>query len=345
MASSRQPPPDLFHWPFPSGDSGAAATTRRVVLTYQRRGGRVTSLDVDVRTTAIARVRMTVDAHSTELLLKLERTNPSGSIKDRTARGLLADLDDRGLLRDETVVVESTSGNLGLALACRLADRGCRFIAVVDPKTPTTTREAMLEAGAELDYVDISDGRGGYLLSRLSRVREILATQPRAVWPNQYRNPANPRIHARTTGPENPFPGRARPGRGVRRGVDGRNARGYLDAPARGGAPGSRHRGRSRLVRGHRPAASANRLIPGIGASQSSFFLRPWMYDSAARVHDAEAVALCRLLRADTGLLVGGSSGCVLAAVLRDASSGRLAPRSLDVLADGGDPVPGHCVR
>src|SRR4029077_13497938 len=75
MASSRQPPPDLFHWAVPGGNPDPAATTRRVVLTYQRRGGRVTSVDVDVRTTAIARVRMTIDAQSTELLLKLERTN------------------------------------------------------------------------------------------------------------------------------------------------------------------------------------------------------------------------------------------------------------------------------
>jgi N-(2-amino-2-carboxyethyl)-L-glutamate synthase len=297
----------------------------------------VTSLDVDMRTTAIARARMTVDGHPTELLLKLERTNPSGSIKDRTARGLLADLDDRGLLHDDTVVVESTSGNLGLALAQRLAYRGCRFIAVVDPKTPTTTRDAMLEAGAQLDYVDISDGRGGYLLSRLQRVREILATQPRAVWPNQYRNLANPRIHARTTGPE--ILAQGQPGLGavyiaVSTGGTLAGISTHLRAvghPARVVAVDLA----SSAVTG--PATSANRLIPGIGASQSSFFLRPWMYDRAARVNDAEAVALCRLLRADTGLLVGGSSGCVLAAALRDASSGRLAPRSLCVCADGGD--------
>jgi cysteine synthase len=153
----------------------------------------VTSVGTAARVTALARIQVTLGAlPGAEVLLKLEQTNSSGSIKDRTARGLLLDLENRGLLRAGSVVVESTSGNLGLALTNRLDERGCRFIAVIDPKTPASTRDAMAAAGVRLECVDEADGRGGFLLSRLRRVREIVAAQPGVLWPNQYRNRPTP---------------------------------------------------------------------------------------------------------------------------------------------------------
>ncbi|BCJ69199.1 pyridoxal-phosphate dependent enzyme [Polymorphospora rubra] len=136
------------------------------------------------------------------LRLKHESFNPSGSIKDRTAAGLLMAMDRRSPLVPGTVVVESTSGNLGLGMARLLAGLDCRLIAVIDPKTPPATRDALTRAGVQVYFVDEPDGYGGYLLTRLRTVRDLCATNPGYRWPDQYGNYANPWIHQLTTGPE-----------------------------------------------------------------------------------------------------------------------------------------------
>src|SRR3954471_23592298 len=126
--------------------------------------------------------------------LKVESANRFGSIKARTAVALVDDMTTRGGLRPGMRIVESTSGNLGVALAGIAGERGYRFTAVVDPRTSPELLRRMHELGAELELVTEPDGAGGYLGSRLRRVAE-LATAADSVWPNQYANPANPRAH------------------------------------------------------------------------------------------------------------------------------------------------------
>ncbi|MBV9228235.1 MAG: pyridoxal-phosphate dependent enzyme, partial [Chloroflexi bacterium] len=134
--------------------------------------------------------------------LKLESANPTGSVKDRTGYSLIQALAGQGLLRKGSVVIESTSGNLGTALSffCKL--KGYRFLAVVDPKTTQENLEKMQALGAQIELVEEPDENGGYLLSRLQRVRDLCERSSHYVWTNQYENPANPRIHYLSTGPE-----------------------------------------------------------------------------------------------------------------------------------------------
>src|SRR5947209_3456946 len=117
--------------------------------------------------------------------LKLEGCNPGGSVKDRTAVSLVQSLEQRGL-RPDSILVESTSGNLGVALAMVARARGNQFVAVVDPKTTHENLRKMRSFGAHIELVDKPDDNGGYLLSRLARVRELCASSDRCVWTDQY---------------------------------------------------------------------------------------------------------------------------------------------------------------
>ncbi|MFG3256592.1 pyridoxal-phosphate dependent enzyme [Streptomyces sp. NPDC048172] len=270
-----------------------------------------------------------------ELLLKHESLNPTGSIKDRTATGLLLDIDRLKPLVPGTVVIESTSGNLGLALARLVRQIDCHFIAVVDARTPQPTRDALTESGVELRSVDEPDGQGGYLLSRLRTVRELCLAHPGHRWPNQYHNRANPLIHERTTGPEI-----------VRQGgpeldtvyvaVSTGGTLAGISAHLRAVAPGIRIvavDSTGSLVTG---GTGGRRLIAGLGASRASSFLTPASYDAAARVPPEATVAACRAFHEDTGIRLGGSSGSALYSYLGDLTRRTPPRRALCVCPDGG---------
>src|SRR5919197_175139 len=145
--------------------------------------------------TPVVRLETQGDCGDRPLFLKLEGESPGGSVKDRTAAALVGELEERGLLSPESVIVESTSGNLGVALAFIARAKGYRFHAVLDPKVSRASVEAIRALGASFEVVDEPDASGGYLLARLRRVRELCADRHGAVWTNQYANPANPRAH------------------------------------------------------------------------------------------------------------------------------------------------------
>ena len=269
------------------------------------------------------------------VLLKHESRNPSGSVKDRTAIGLLRSLDAVSPLLPGTVVVESTSGNLGIALAQHLARLACHLIAVIDPKTPAVTRQTLQAAGASLCMVDEPDGFGGYLISRLRVVNELCLRNPGYRWTNQYESPANPEIHEQTTAPEI-----------LQQGGPELDAI-YVAVSTGGTLAGiARHvRACGRFVRlvavdayaslasappAHKQLSQAEtvpgaRMLPGIGASRTSSFLRADSFDGRFAVRDPEAIAMCRILREDTAIGVGGSTGCVLSACVEELTS-PLAP-------------------
>lgn len=247
--------------------------------------------------------------------LKLESFNPGASIKYRTARGLLTDLAEQGLLRPGSALVESTSGNLGVALALLSQARGYRFTAVADPKTDPVVLERIEERGARVVLVTEPDEAGGYLLSRLRAVRELLAEEPGTVWPNQYENPANPAAHYNETAPEIYL---QRPG---------------LDAVFVAASTGGTLAGVGRYFRQVAPwvkvigvdlrgsrvfgMPGGQRLVPGIGSSRPSSFLRPDDYDDVIVVDDLDAISACHHLHDELGVGLGGSSGAVVAACSR----------------------------
>src|SRR5215467_4094993 len=133
------------------------------------------------------------------LYAKLECLNPGGSMKDRPALGILRHALDAGLIKPGAVVIESSSGNLGIGLAQACLYFGLRFICVVDPKTTMQNRRLLEAYGAELDMVTEPDPvTGEFLQARLDRVRRLLSSFDNAFWPNQYANPYNPEAHHRT---------------------------------------------------------------------------------------------------------------------------------------------------
>jgi len=152
--------------------------------------------------TPMATVPVRLGKRQWTLQIKLEGRNPLGSIKDRTAYGLIRSAEADRRPGNPLTIVESSSGNLGAALAALCGLRGHSFIAVVDPKTSPLNLDIMRQFDAQIEVADRSDEAGSYLGDRIARVRRICARKPDAYWTNQYANPANPEIHYEQTGPE-----------------------------------------------------------------------------------------------------------------------------------------------
>lgn len=258
---------------------------------------------------------VTVAGHQRRLRLKLEGRGATGSVKGRTAVGLLEAMHAQRPLASNTRIVESTSGNLGIALARYSEALGIEFTAVVDPMTTPEAISRLTQAGARLVKVSTPDVNGGYLRARLETVARMRQDDPDLRWPDQYGNPAAPAIHAETTAPE----------------IDGQcdvPPQAICIAISTGGcfAGISRwyriHRPRTRLigvdVRGSQAylALPGVRCIPGIGAGQRSRFLGYRSMDAFVGVNPSDAVAMCHWLARTTGVRVGGSSGAVLAACI-----------------------------
>lgn len=264
--------------------------------------------------TPIVPVRVTVGGREVTIRLKLESANQWGSIKDRTALGLVASV--ASLLEDpHATLIESTSGNLGVALAMIAQNLRRRFIAVVDPNLSPALAARMKKSGAQLEYVDQRDRHGGYLDARLTRVARLLDSTRGAVWTDQYGNLANPLAHHGSTAPEL-----------VRQAPD-------TDAVFIAVSTGGTLAGISRYTRRHAPGIRiiavdvpgsrvfgepvGSRLLTGIGANRRSSFLAPGVWDDVVIVEDATAIAVCHQLHDATGVCIGGSSGAAVAACLR----------------------------
>jgi len=271
-----------------------------------------------------------------EVFLKLEGFNITGSIKIKTAIGLVEDLERKGVAKpNETILVESSSGNLGIALSLVCAIKGYRFICVTDPNANRTNIRGMELNGTEVVVVKNRDPAGGFLGTRLEKIQQILQSEPRAVWLNQYANIANKNIHAEQTGNEIArqfervdwvFVGTGTTG--TLAGISERLRQKFpgikvvavepVGSVTFCGAPGKRH-------------------IPGIGTS-----VRPKLADLAKPdrvvvVSEERTVEACLSFVRDYHLLVGGSTGTVLAAVRELAPEFAPADTIVAISADLGD--------
>ncbi|MGW6980816.1 2,3-diaminopropionate biosynthesis protein SbnA [Streptomyces sp. NPDC054932] len=271
------------------------------------------------------------------IFAKVERFNPGGSIKDRSAFRMLIDaVRDGTLVPGRSVVVESSSGNLavGMAQICRYL--GLRFICVVDGKTTEQNLAILAAYGAEVEVITERDPvTSEYLPLRLARVREIVDSLPNAFCANQYANLLNPKAHETTM-------------REIELALDGRVD--YLFASVstfgtlRGCTEHIRRQGldttvvavdaEGSAIFGQEPA---QRLIPGHGASVVPPLMDPNAADEIVHVTDLECVVACRRIVGREAILAGGSSGATVAALqkLRD----RIPDGSNCVLIfpDGGD--------
>lgn len=254
------------------------------------------------------------------LFAKLERFNPGGSVKDRSALTMLqAKVLDGELQPGRSVVVESSSGNLAIGIAQICRYYGIDFVCVVDAKTTEQNLAILRAFQAKVEVVTEPDPETGeFLPQRLRRVRELLATIPHSYNPNQYANPLNPQAHENTM-------------REIVEALDGRVD--YLFCATstfgtmRGCAQYARRQGLSTVLVAVDAVGSvlfaesgAKRLIPGHGASLRPALLDRSLVDEVVHVTDLDCVVACRRLTIREGFLAGGSSGATLAALdkLRD---------------------------
>jgi 2,3-diaminopropionate biosynthesis protein SbnA len=258
--------------------------------------------------------RLRAFAGGHDLFLKLEGFSVTGSIKIKTAIALVEDLEKRGIAKaGETVFVESSSGNLGLALSLVCAIKGYEFICVTDPNATRSAVKSIELYGAKVIVVTEHDSAGGYLGSRLERIDHILRTDPNACWLNQYANTANKNVHAEQTAAEITaefdkvdwvFVGSGTTG--TLGGVSERLHQEYPDVKVVAVEPvGS-------VTFGGPPG---KRKIPGIGTSvrpKLADFAKP---DRIVSISEERTVASCLSFVRDHHLLIGGSTGTVLAAV------------------------------
>ncbi|MDQ7903620.1 2,3-diaminopropionate biosynthesis protein SbnA [Phytohabitans sp. ZYX-F-186] len=268
---------------------------------------------------------------------KLERFNPGGSVKDRSALSMLLGKIRSGELRPgRSTVVESSSGNLaiGIAQICRYF--GLRFVCVVDAKTTQQNLAILRAYQATVEVVTEPDpATGEYLPVRLRRVRELVARLPDAYWPNQYANPLNPRAHERTMAE-------------IAEALDGRVD--YLFCSA---STGGTLRGAATYIRAHGlptrivgvdavgsvlfGGPSGKRLIPGHGAAVKPEVHDPSAAHEAVYVSDLECVVACRTLTIREAILAGGSSGATVAALEKVAPRIPRGSTCVLVFPDGGD--------
>ena len=280
--------------------------------------------------------RIPAFAASHDVFLKLEGFNVTGSIKIKTAIELVEDLERQGIARPyETVLVESSSGNLGLALSLVCEIKGYEFICVTDPNANRSAIRGIELYGGKVIVVEERDPANGFLGTRLKKIDEILQSDPNAVWLNQYANVANKNAHARQTGDEIArefdrvdwiFVGTGTTG--TLAGVSERLRRKFPEIKVVAVEPvGSVTFG----------GAPTKRNIPGIGTSvrpKLADFAKP---DRIAEVSEAKTVEACLSFVRDYHLLVGGSTGTVLAAVQQLAREFRSGDTIVAISADLGE--------
>jgi 2,3-diaminopropionate biosynthesis protein SbnA len=247
------------------------------------------------------------------LFLKCEGFNFAGSIKLKAAIRMLDAAEREGRLTPDSVLVESSSGNLGLALSVIAANRGLRFLCVTDPRCNDGTRRMMEALGSTVHVIAEPDDDGLFLGARLNYVRALCATDPRYVWLNQYANPNNWMAHYETTAPAilNRFPD--------------------LDVLFVGAGTTGTLMGCARFFRS-RPGGvrivavdsvgsvtfggpKGQRMIPGLGTSVRPAMLDESCVDEVIMVPEPDTVRTCHRL-AERGFLFGGSTGTVVCGAL-----------------------------
>ena len=295
-----------------------------------------TSADQLIGRTPLLELRHTEAAEglNATLLAKLEYLNPAGSVKDRVAKAMLDDAEQRGLLKPGSVIIEPTSGNTGIGLAAVAAARGYRTI-IVMPETMSMERRRMMRAyGAELVLTDGAQGMKGAIAKANELVNEI----PNALIPGQFINPANPQAHYDTTGPEifddtdgtvDVFVAGVGTGgtvTGVGRYLKERNPHVKIVAVEPASSPV--------LSGGH---AGAHK-IQGIGAGFVPDVLDTAIYDEVIPVQNEDAFRTAREIGKREGVAVGISSGAAAFAGILLAKRPENRGKTIVVLLpDGGD--------
>jgi cysteine synthase len=278
--------------------------------------------------TPLVRIRRLADGLPGDVVAKLEFYNPAHSVKDRIGLAMIEAAEQAGLINADTIVVEPTSGNTGIALAMVCAARGYRCILTM-PETMSKERRLLLKAyGAELILTPGSEGMGG----AIRKAEELAASDPRYFLPQQFKNPANPAVHRRTTAEE------------IWRDTDGK-----VDILVSGVGTGGTITGVGEVIKPRKPGfrcvavepdaspvlsggAKGPHPIQGIGAGFVPEILNREIFDEVIRVKNDDAIQTARRAAREEGILVGISSGAALWAAVQIASRPESAGKLIVVI-------------
>ena len=250
-----------------------------------------------------------------KVFAKLEFYNPTGSVKDRSACYILNHLLNEEVITKNTTIIESSSGNFGVALSAYTKLKGLKFICIIDKTTLPVNEMLIRQQGAEVISITEPDNYGGYLLNRLKKVKEIVSATEDIYWINQYANPLNARAYYNSLGNE----------------ICLEAPRQKIDYLFMGISSGGTITGVSQKVKEKYPNAKViavdvdgsvifggkahKRFIPGIGSSMRPDILDFARIDDVVSVNEEETISSCRELLEKHNLYAGGSSGSVYAAI------------------------------